>query len=60
MSCGREKPTLEEYPAEYYEQFLNYVKEKYEGRYWHALPKDIARFWKKTIAGSHSPRIQVK
>jgi len=46
--CG-EKPTLEEYPAEYYEEFLNYVKEKYRDQYWHALPKDMAHFWKQTM-----------
>ena len=57
---GGAEPRDEEYPAEYYEEFLNYVKEKYEGRYWHALPVDIARFWKDTMAGSHSPRMQVK
>jgi hypothetical protein len=38
-------PGLEEYPVHYYEEFLHYIKNKYEGQYWHALPKDIARFW---------------
>jgi hypothetical protein len=38
------KPGIEEYPASYYEEFLDYIKSKYEGLYWHALPKDIARF----------------
>lgn len=37
----------EEYPASNYEEFLKYVKSKYEGQYWHALPKEIARFWKR-------------
>lgn len=35
----------EKYPAKYYEEFLTYIKTKYEGRYWHALPKDMAKFW---------------
>lgn len=47
MYFGGGKPGPEEYPAEYYEEFLDYVKTKYEGRYWHALPRDVARFWKK-------------
>lgn len=34
----------EKYPARYYEEFLDYVASKYEGEYWHALPRDIARF----------------
>lgn len=37
---------LEEYPAGYYREFLSYVKSRYEGQYWHVLPKEIARFWK--------------
>lgn len=36
---------IEEYPAQYYEEFLNYIKSKYKGQYWHVLPRDIARFW---------------
>ncbi len=40
--CFRGRPTFEEYPASYYEQFLQYVRAKYAGQYWHALPKDLA------------------
>jgi glycosyltransferase involved in cell wall biosynthesis/peptidoglycan/xylan/chitin deacetylase (PgdA/CDA1 family) len=35
----------EKYPAKYYEDFLKYVRTKYEGQYWHALPKEVAAFW---------------
>ena len=35
----------EKFPVEYYEEFLIYIKTKYENQYWHALPRDIARFW---------------
>ncbi|MEA3361616.1 MAG: hypothetical protein U9R17_19705 [Thermodesulfobacteriota bacterium] len=45
MNSNKGKDGLEEYPAAYYEEFLNYIKIKYQGRYWHALPKDMARFW---------------
>ena len=38
--------TIEEYPMDFYKELLGYVKEKYEGHYWHPLPKEIARFWK--------------
>jgi len=41
-----EKMGLEEYPADYYRGFLEYVKGKYEGQYWHVLPREMARFWK--------------
>jgi len=38
---------MDEYPAKYYLEFLEYVKSKYKGQYWHVLPKDMARFWSK-------------
>jgi len=39
------KQHYEKYPSKYYEAFLEYIKSKYEGQYWHALPRDMARFW---------------
>jgi hypothetical protein len=41
------KGKLEEYPVNYYSDFLNYVKENYKGKYWNALPKDVAAYYKK-------------
>jgi peptidoglycan/xylan/chitin deacetylase (PgdA/CDA1 family) len=38
-------PHYEEYPARYYVEFLEHIKSKYEGQYWHALPRDVSRFW---------------
>ena len=45
MNFDGSKPVLEEYPAHYYRGFLEYVKDKYQGQYWHVLPKDIAKYW---------------
>ena len=39
----------EEYPVEYYSNFLKYVKENYEGKYWNALPKDVAAYYKNIV-----------
>ncbi len=39
------KQSEEEYPVQYYEEFLKYLKSRYEGQYWHVLPKDLVRFW---------------
>ena len=36
----------EEYPARYYRQFLEYVKERYAGEYWHVLPREMARLFR--------------
>ena len=36
----------EEYTIDKYVEFLNYVKSKYKGKYWHALPKQVAAYSK--------------
>ena len=33
-----------EYPAARYEELLRYLRERYEGRYWQALPREAAAF----------------
>lgn len=38
-------PHYERYSVRYYEEFLTYIKKNYEGQYWHALPRDMAKFW---------------
>ena len=48
MNFDGKKLGIEEYPIKYYEDFLNYVKSKYDGQYWHVLPKDVARFYKES------------
>jgi hypothetical protein len=45
MNCEKGMCSIEEYPMEFYEELLDYIKSKYEGQYWHPLPKEIARFW---------------
>lgn len=47
MNFNGKDDCLEEYPAQIYEEFLKYIKSKYEGQYWHVLPKEVARFWQK-------------
>ncbi|MDY0081682.1 MAG: hypothetical protein RBR74_00735 [Ignavibacteriaceae bacterium] len=48
VNFGDEK-VLEEYPVDYYSDFLKYVKKNYEGKYWNALPKDVAKYYKKMM-----------
>ena len=52
MNFSDEKPGIEEYPAGYYSEFLNYVKTRYSGQYWHALPRDMAAFWRQQVAST--------
>lgn len=55
---GSSKWGLEEYPMRFYEEFLHYIKENYEGRYWHALPKEVARFWREKMVPRENPNKQ--
>src|SRR5436190_6071769 len=43
MSFNDSRQKRTEYPAELYREFLTYVKTRYAGEYWHALPKEVAR-----------------
>jgi hypothetical protein len=45
MNFSRTKTRNEEYNVEYYKDFLDYIKIRYNGQYWPVLPKDIARYW---------------
>lgn len=51
MNFSKKRAEFEEYPVEYYKELLQYVSEKYGGMYWHALPKDVATFWKGNFGG---------
>lgn len=54
MCFNPEKPGLEEYPAQLYADLLTYLHTAYEGQYWHALPKDVAKFLRGQIHSSSS------
>lgn len=45
MNFNGSKKNPEEYPAEYYREMLAYIKSKYDGQYWHVLPKEMTQFW---------------
>lgn len=49
MSFGTSAAGLEEYPSGLYEDLLRYIKDQYRDEYWHALPKDAARFWTRCV-----------
>ena len=36
---------MKTYPVQYYSELLEYVKEKYQGSFWHVLPFEVVRFW---------------
>lgn len=39
----------DEYHVQLYRKLLEYIKEKYCGQYWHALPKEVSKFWKNAV-----------
>lgn len=43
MSFTRKDGGLEKYPSLYYQQFLEYLKDRYDGEYWHVLPREMAK-----------------
>lgn len=47
MNFNGIKIKADEYPADYYLDFLHYIIHNFKDQYWHVLPKDLARFWLK-------------
>ncbi|MGE5457418.1 MAG: hypothetical protein ACM3RX_03605 [Methanococcaceae archaeon] len=47
MNFSKKLNGKEEFPSEFYQDFLEYIKEKYAGEYWHVLPSKMASFVKE-------------
>ncbi|MFX0196249.1 MAG: hypothetical protein ACFFCW_09025 [Candidatus Hodarchaeota archaeon] len=45
MTFSGNKRKTGDYPVDYYLEFLEHIRFKYEGKYWHVLPKEMASFW---------------
>ena len=43
--CFNGDQQQDEFPVSYYEEFLSFVQEKYEGQFWSALPREVARYY---------------
>jgi glycosyltransferase involved in cell wall biosynthesis/peptidoglycan/xylan/chitin deacetylase (PgdA/CDA1 family) len=48
--CFTGNPGREEYPVAVYEDFLRHVRDRYADTYWHALPREVARYGRKSAA----------
>lgn len=44
---GDGQPGQETFPASIYSDFLSHIATTYKGQYWHALPREVASFWKQ-------------
>ena len=49
MNFGQGTCSQEEYPVQFYQELLDYIKCKYDGMYWHVLPHEMSRFWSKRV-----------
>ena len=56
LSFNGSRQTATTYPAELYREFLTYVKTRYSGEYWHALPKEVAKHVTKIRSSEESLR----
>lgn len=45
MSFESDAMGIEEYPIDYYADFLRYVQQTYSGQYWHTCPNELATFY---------------
>jgi predicted glycosyltransferase len=56
MAFGESTKQGREYPVAMYTQFLEYVRSRYAGAYWPALPREVARFVRGSRAAPPPPR----
>lgn len=52
MNFSGRRNSLEEYPVNYYRDFLEHIQNEYKGQYWHVQPKGLARFWSSMLIES--------
>lgn len=50
LSFGVTKNGYQEYPYEYYSEFLRYVESEYSGQYWLALPREVHSYCKSEFS----------
>jgi len=54
MAMGSSAASGHEYPVKFYSQLLDYIRSRYEGQYWHALPREVAA-WARTKGTNPDP-----
>ena len=46
MYFGTGKTPFDQFPANLYSRFLDYIRIHYKDQYWHGLPRELAAFWR--------------
>ncbi len=54
INFNGENTGIDEYPAMFYRDFLEYLLDRYQGRYWHVVPQQMARFWRENYGRTES------
>lgn len=49
MNFNDTENRIEEYSVGFYIEFIDYIKTRYKDQYWHALPREVARFWRENM-----------
>jgi len=49
---GAQRPS--EYPVNFYTELLEYVRTKFSGQYWNALPREVAEHFQTALVPSHA------
>ncbi|HEY3423781.1 MAG TPA: hypothetical protein VGL27_03210 [Negativicutes bacterium] len=57
MNFKNQPFSYKHYPAKLYENFLITLAKDYKDQYWHALPKYVASFWRKSLSEKSSLNI---
>ena len=58
--CFNGRRARNEYPFAYYEEFLRYARDKYGDTCWHALPRDVSRYYcEKIPVGNRNTRRKI-
>ena len=47
--CFEGRPSRDEYPVSFYEELLQYLREKYDDSCWCALPREVAQYYRAHI-----------
>jgi hypothetical protein len=55
MNFGDRAKLIDEYPARYYADFLDYLNTRYRGSFWLALPREMANFIKTRFILTNPP-----
>jgi len=50
MNFSEKAPAIDQYSVELYKEFLQHVVDTYQGHYWHALPREVARVFRELIS----------